>query len=327
MSLTLNNNNNIISNEEEEEEIELKSNENNTSSSTSSLSPSPSSSPSLPSSNLTYSESIKRSQLLKELGNNSFKENSLIEAKKYYEEGIQLLKVFKNKDLNELNEEIITNELNEEFNTLYLTLYSNKSMVLFKEENWLEVIINTNEVLNNEPDNIKALYRRSVALHRTGNYEESKNGLNRVITLDPNNAAAKKELNTVLKTIKEQKEKEKNAMSSIFSKGSMYNDREEERQRKLRRAKEEEERLHDEYIQDKLKKRNEGLSDSEVNISFEDWKTAKKKKDEEIKKNEEKLKEEERKKRNSENKTRKKQKTTTNSSESNNGLEYDEEER
>ena len=293
-----------------------------------------------------FHQSLLSSHELKELGNNSFKENNLQEAKRYYEEAIELLKPYKNIQLSEeIENETENNNLNnnenenctnsnlkitkekiEEYKGLSISLYGNKSMVLFKEENWIQVISSTEEVLNEEPNNVKALYRRAVAYHRIGNYEESKQGLNRVLALDSNNNAAKKELNELTKTIKEQKQKEKNVMSSMFSKGSIYNDREEERQRKLRRVKEEEEKLHDEYLKEKLKKRSEGFPSSEIDISFEAWKTARKKKEEENKKNEEKRQEDERKKKKSENKTtRKKQRTATAST--SDGLEYDEEER
>lgn len=273
---------------------------------------------------LPFHESIYRSQVLKEQGNQAFKDNNFVIAKQYYEEALELIVPHKN--ITPMND--VTPEKVKEMKALYISLHSNTSMVHFKEENWNSVLKSTSEILKDEPENIKALYRRAVAHHRTGFFHESKEGLNFLLSIDATNAAAKKELNDVLKSIKEQKRKEKETMSAMFS-GSIYGDREEERQRKIRREKEAEEKLHDEYLKEKLKKRSEGLSETEVEISFEDWKKQKKKREEDDKKEEEKRREEERKKRQQENNQRKKQKTHSTRTENSSGgdIEYDEEDR
>ena len=271
---------------------------------------------------LSFHESFYRSQNLKEMGNAAFKESNFLLAKRHYEEALEIIRP--HKETTPVND--ITPDKVQEMKSLVISLYGNTSMVHLKEENWSEVIKSTGEILKDEPANVKALYRRAVAYHRTGGYEESKESLNLVLSVDASNVAAKKELAEVLKSIKEQKQKEKNAMAGMFSGGSIYGDREEERQRKIRREKEAEEKLHDEYLQEKLKKRNEGLPESEVEISFDDWKKDRKKREEEEKKKAEEKSKEERKKRES---TRKKQKTTPGSVSTRNedGVEYDEEDR
>jgi tetratricopeptide (TPR) repeat protein len=277
---------------------------------------------------LSLQESCFRCQGLKEKGNAAFKENNFLSARLHYEEALEILKP--HKGVAPVGE--TTPEKVQEFQSLYLSLYANTSMVHLKEESWGLVIKSTEEILTQEPDNVKALYRRAVAHHRMGNFEQSKEGLNAVLALDAANAAAKKELVEVTKALKEQKRKEKSAMSGMFSGGSIYGDREEERQRKIRKEKEAEERLHDEYLQEKLKKRGEGLPESEVEISFGEWKKAKKKREEDAKKEEEKKQEEERKKRQGDRESiRKKQKTAgpkARPAEGSNGdVEYDEEDR
>jgi tetratricopeptide (TPR) repeat protein len=275
---------------------------------------------------LSFHESYFRCQGLKENGNAAFKENNFLSAKLHYEEALEILKP--HKGVTPLGD--VTPEKVQEFQSLYLSLHANTSMVHFKEENWSLVIKSTEEILSQEPENVKALYRRAVAHHRLGNIEEAKDGLSTVLALDAANAAAKKELVEVTKALKEQKRKEKSAMSGMFSGGSIYSDREEERQRKIRKEKEAEDRLHDQYLQEKLKKRGEGLPESEVEISFDEWKKAKKKREEEAKKEEEKRQEEERKKRQVEkDSTRKKQKTAAPRPGPADGgeVEYDEEDR
>ena len=213
-----------------------------------------------------FHENLHKSLSLKENGNAAFKANDLAEAKKHYEEAISLLKPLK--EVPEIHPEIPLEKMTEMKST-YISVLSNSCMVSFKEENWSHVIRTSNEVLLEESENVKALYRRSVAQHRIGNFEDSKAGLTRVIEIDAANKAAKKELVDVIKAIKEKKQREKANLSAAFSGGGMYSDREEERQRKIRKAQEEEDRLQDEWIQDKLKRRNEG---DDEEISFDDWK-------------------------------------------------------
>ena len=222
----------------------------------------------------TFHENLHRAIQLKEAGNAAFKLSNLDTAKQNYDEALLLLKPLRGAASTHLE---ITADKRTELNSTFISVLSNKGIVLFKEEKWTEVIPAADEVLSSEPDNIKALYRRSVAHHRTGYFEESKIGLSRVLELDESNKPAKKELIDVLKAIKEKKQREKASMSSAFSSGSMYSDKEAERLRKIRLAQEEEERLQDEWIQDKLKRRKEG---EEEEISFENWKKQKKKREE-----------------------------------------------
>lgn len=213
-----------------------------------------------------FHENLAKSLSLKETGNSAFKSNNLEDAMKHYEEAIKLLKPFRR--VSTPHPEIPLDKITE-MKSVYVSVLSNSCMVSFKEEKWSQVISLSNEVLLEEADNVKALYRRSVAHHRTGYLEESKEGLAKVIELDASNAAAKKELIEVIKSIKEKKQKDRANLSGAFSSGSMYSDREAERQRKIRKAQEEEERLQDEWIKDKLKRRKEGDDDE---ISFDDWK-------------------------------------------------------
>jgi tetratricopeptide (TPR) repeat protein len=226
----------------------------------------------------TFHENLVKSMSLKESGNSAFKLNNLEEAMRHYEEAIELLKPLKK--VRTPHPEI-PHEKFTEMKATYVSVLSNSCMVSFKEERWTHVISTSNEVLLEEEHNVKALYRRSVAHHRTGYLEESKEGLTKVIELDASNAAAKKELIEVIKSIKEKKQRERASLSSAFSNGSMYSDREAERQKKLRKAQEEEDRLQDEWIKDKLKRRKEG---DDEEISFDDWKKKKQKAAEDEKK-------------------------------------------
>ena len=70
--------------------------------------------------------------------------------------------------------------------------------------------------------------------HKLGYFDEAKFDLEKVIELDAGNAAAKKELAVVAKSVKEKKAKDKAAFSGMFSGKSMYDDREKEMEDRLR---------------------------------------------------------------------------------------------
>ena len=56
-----------------------------------------------------------------------------------------------------------------------------------------------------------------------------------MLELDPDNAPAKKELASIAKQIKVANQKDREAYGNIFSKGSVYDDKEKERKLKLQR--------------------------------------------------------------------------------------------
>jgi tetratricopeptide (TPR) repeat protein len=210
---------------------------------------------------ITVEEAVSRANVLKDEGNNSFKRAAYADALNSYEEGIKLLESHKDAA---------------ETKTLLVSLYGNVAMVQLKLEDYSKAHVSASSVLAIESDNVKALFRRAVAYHNVGRLEDAKLDLARTLELDAGNAAAAKELAEVNKKLKEAKQKEKAAFSSMFKK-SMYEDRERERAEKLRKEEEEKQRLQDEWTKSKLERRAKGLEEQ----TFDDWK---KERDEEAKK-------------------------------------------
>jgi len=212
-------------------------------------------------------------------------------AKEKYEKALELLRpheevVFKG--------EVIT-EGTDATQSLFLSLYGNLSMVLLKVEEYKECKMYCDKVVAKDATHVKSLFRRGCANHKLGYFDEAKFDLEKVIKLDAGNAAAKKELAVVAKSVKEKKAKDKAAFSGMFSGKSMYDDREKEMEDRLRRKKEEEDKELDEYSRSKIDRRSEGKEE----LTFEEWKKEK----EDIKKAEEK----ELKKKNEEKKAREKE--------------------
>jgi tetratricopeptide (TPR) repeat protein len=215
---------------------------------------------------LTLQESLSKASILKDSGNTAFKSNQYSVAKKHYEDAVKLLDKHKSKSVSELGP-----EHHEAMTSILVSLHGNIGMVMLKEENWNGVIKSSTEVLTHDGDNVKALYRRSVAYHKTCRFNESKSELMRVLALDPSNTAAKKELVELNKSIKEQQQREKQAFNGMFSKGSMYEDKEQERQAKIRADEIARQKEQDDYVKSRLDRREKGLSEQ----TFDEWKKEK----------------------------------------------------
>ena len=211
---------------------------------------------------LSMSDSLSRANGYKDAGNSAFKRVDFVEAGRRYQEGIAIL--------NNFIKNAAGNECDEVKSTL-ISLHGNNSMVLMKLENWNAAIISTCEVLKAEKKNIKALFRRGVSYHKVGFLEESKADLTYLLELDAKNAAAIKELIQVVKDIKSSKLRERVAFSSMFKK-NIYGDKEAERIAKEKREEIERERENDEWIKNKLSRRESGMEQ----LTFEDWKKEKK---------------------------------------------------
>jgi hypothetical protein len=272
---------------------------------------------------LPFVECLDKAASFKDAGNAAFKNKDLSLAQRCYQDGIDLLEP--HKDLGGPSDDVTEEQFSSMIST-YVGVQGNLCLLLFKQEDWTAVLKSTEEVLKYDAQNVKALYRRGVSQRRLNCLEESKLSLTRALDADPANAPAKKELQAVAKDIKAKKQKEKNALAGAFSSGSMYNDKEKERELKARLAREAEEKLQDDYVQSKLKRRQEGKEEQ----TFEEYK-AELKKEEELQKKEKEKEEEAQKKKEREaspvaSKAVAAKKTTAPVSEEDHEDDYDEEE-
>ncbi|PFH34352.1 tetratricopeptide repeat-containing protein [Besnoitia besnoiti] len=197
----------------------------------------------------------------KDSGNDLFKSGDNSNAKQKYQEGLKFLKDLDLPDAKRLR----------------IALNSNVAMCCLKSEAWSEAIAAANAVLKEEPENVKALYRRGVARSAFGFYEEAKADLLQVARLDPKNADARKELEKVKERISKHNEEKKKAFSGLFDRAAgMYADREEQMRQK-RLQEEEEERRQKTIWEKEMEERKEK---GEEEISFDIWKEEKKKEEE-----------------------------------------------
>ncbi|PHJ22208.1 tetratricopeptide repeat-containing protein [Cystoisospora suis] len=197
----------------------------------------------------------------KDFGNEAFKKGTIDVAKEKYKEGLGYLK---NLDLPDAR-------------ALRIALNGNMAMCCIKLEEWKPAITAADAVLQEEPENVKALYRRGVARSAYGLYSEARTDLVQVVKLDPKNTDARKELEKLKEKIQKHNSEKKKAFSGLFDRAAgMYDDREEQMRLKRLQAEEEEKKRREEWEKEMAERKEKG----EEEISFEKWKEEKEKAEE-----------------------------------------------
>ncbi len=195
------------------------------------------------------------------MGNTSFKAGDNKSALESYKEATAALNKLKKDDKED-----------SQVKTLLISLNGNMTMTLIKNGDWLAAKETASAVLALDAKNIKALYRRGCAYHKMDALDEAQSDLNKVLSLDDTNAAAKKELALVKKAAKDFEKKEsavfKSAGRSMFGGKDMYADKEKERLVKIRKEEERQSKLKDDWTQDKMARRHRG----EEELDFEAYK-------------------------------------------------------
>lgn len=108
---------------------------------------------------------------------------------------------------------------------LQTTCYLNAAMAYLKVENYAEAVSAATKALNNDPANVKALYRRGVGRIYTNDLERAKEDLSAAGKVDPSNRDVRRELAVLKNKMKEAREKEKLVFGGLFGKVSIYDDK------------------------------------------------------------------------------------------------------
>jgi len=155
----------------------------------------------------TDEEKITEAQKYKEEGTVKFKQGDFSGACRCYQESVDMV------------------EFVEEGKSLVLSSNLNMAQAYLNLKDYASANEKAGKVLNEDPNNIKALYRRGVARNNLGLPDEAMVDLKAALALDPANANVKIELAKSKKSIADAKAKNKKAYSGMFSKISMYADK------------------------------------------------------------------------------------------------------
>ncbi|GMF49967.1 unnamed protein product [Phytophthora fragariaefolia] len=110
---------------------------------------------------------------------------------------------------------------------LQTTCFLNAAMAYLKVEDYAEAVSAATKALNNEPANVKALYRRGVGRMHLNDLDRAKEDLLAAGKQDPSNREVRRELEVLKKKMKDARQKEKAVFGGLFGKVSMYDDKSE----------------------------------------------------------------------------------------------------
>ncbi|CAD6215859.1 GSCOCG00000675001-RA-CDS [Cotesia congregata] len=160
---------------------------------------------------MTEKEKLEYIPVLREKGNEEFRKKNYDSASEKYRTAIgileQLMLIEKPKD-----------EEWTKLNKLKNPLLLNYAQCKLLNKEYYNVIEHCTTVLENEPDNVKALFRRGKAHIGAWNQVEATKDLERAVELDPTlKSVVEKELQALASAIKKREQSEKQKYTSIFS--------------------------------------------------------------------------------------------------------------
>lgn len=163
---------------------------------------------------LDKEESLAQAKMFKDKGTKYFKEEKFKLALRFYEKSHSFLsncgKFFMIVGLTEFISFLFSDTSVEgEAKALSLSVYLNKSLCYQKLEDLDEVRHACDEALSLDPNSVKALYRRGLALLTLGEIENALADFQRVNSLEPENKAALNQITICKQKIKNYETEEK----------------------------------------------------------------------------------------------------------------------
>lgn len=151
-------------------------------------------------------EKVEHAKTKKDQGNHFFKLGKYKIASKRYDMGLNAVKYC---DDWEDAEKAAAQELQ-------VSLEMNLAVVKSKTKEWGDVLKHAEKALTLQPSNLKALYRKALALAEMYNWSESESTFNKGLEIDPENKDFKRELAKLKRKIKIQNEKDKKMYQRMF---------------------------------------------------------------------------------------------------------------
>eukprot|EP01095_Lingulamoeba_sp_RSL-Kostka_P006790 TRINITY_DN214_c2_g1_i1.p1 TRINITY_DN214_c2_g1~~TRINITY_DN214_c2_g1_i1.p1 ORF type:complete len:250 (-),score=101.54 TRINITY_DN214_c2_g1_i1:170-919(-) len=118
----------------------------------------------------------------------------------------------------------LSSEEEDRANELYISTFSNMAAVHLKLLEYKKCVNDCNKVLDRDENNVKALYRRGCAYLKIKDLDAAQEDLENIISIDPNNGSAKKQLKICKKAQKKYEENEKKRYQRMFKKQIQKNE-------------------------------------------------------------------------------------------------------
>ena len=155
---------------------------------------------------MTVPEKIEAARMHKEKGNKAYKEGKFIRAIAKYEAALRPIDYDKNFD----------DDLKKESKEMKKIIWLNIAAVALKLKDYSKAITNCRKVLEIEPTNIKALYRRSQAYMHRSDFIEAERDIKMAADLEPKNKDVLAQLRKVKQVMKASSRQEAKLYSTMF---------------------------------------------------------------------------------------------------------------
>ncbi|XP_077210967.1 70 kDa peptidyl-prolyl isomerase-like [Tasmannia lanceolata] len=162
--------------------------------------------------NMETPDKIEACQKKKDEGNELFKAQEFRRASKKYEKAAKYVEY----DHSFSEEEKI------QANTLKISCYLNNASCKLKLGQYIETLRLCTKVLDLDPHNVKALYRRSQSYVRTSEFEKAEADIKKSLSIDPNNRDVKLEYKKLVEKKKEYDKNQARIFATMFSRMDQF---------------------------------------------------------------------------------------------------------
>ncbi|KRZ50427.1 Adenylosuccinate lyase [Trichinella nativa] len=121
------------------------------------------------------------------------------------------------KNMLEQNTAVEEDALKEKRMNLIKAVFLNLALAYLKEDDNLQALHSCNKVLTHDPSNVKALYRRGQAHQNRRDYEDAMADFEKVISLEPKNAAALANIAFCKKQLQNERQRQRNLYANMLS--------------------------------------------------------------------------------------------------------------
>eukprot|EP01083_Nonionella_stella_P008095 23377_1 len=187
---------------------------------------------------MTPVEKLEFAEKCKAHGNKLFKGKRFSGAEKKYEKVVSILEKFSSasgslsdtdSDLEEAGEDASSGSIDPKSpagpsdeqkaaaRTLLVAAYNNMANCQMRDERCEMALANCTKALEIEPDNQKAMFRRSKANFEVQDYAQAREDIKRALELDPENKLFKAHLNTVSRRIIDDQKKQRQMYQRMFA--------------------------------------------------------------------------------------------------------------
>ncbi|KAI9344791.1 hypothetical protein DFJ73DRAFT_839688 [Zopfochytrium polystomum] len=167
---------------------------------------------------MTVEEKIAKGKEQKDIGNQAFKNGDNQAALRSYHNAVLYLSGLDSSSMNGIvgNQKELEQSLKDDIMKTLATCHNNIAAVHIRNQKWDRAITYCNKVLEKQPENSKALFRRGQSNLALNNLDAAEADLVKAAKLEPKDAAIRGELAKIKKRREEYAEKQKKEWKGMF---------------------------------------------------------------------------------------------------------------